>query len=1524
MNARENNIFDFFVNYERWSNNSTFYRLTVPLNMLKTVQGVALAAPSSANNVTVVVPTQELNFNALQPSDSWFGFYEYRQTASNNSLGGAAPIYVSGYYPITRSSIRNNSQEGWALINRDYNSWKYGSNIKNNPWLPGRLGTESVIAEPQRYSYTYSVQLYLHDKRTGIKTQDTKNVRYSEFVNEFPANVTKAKRIGEEIVCTLCFNNGPELDTYIVYDTLNENCLYKLCCPDAEIFIRNSVSNEQSDSSLTPSGFEEKYNPLMRPSTGDFSFYEMPGDGSTPVNEYGLFTTTPCICSIKLNIYKNIKIKDAAEDFRKGVSLSVINNTQYYVRGPLIQQMEMNPTFVDVMPAIKELYAYPSQRIYQGAPSLTQITDNNWRTITPGVEFIGEGHTEKITLGCLYQTITKKQKYSIDKDTTVVNTNDGPLQLLDPNSQTKISIDGDYFVSNWFVGNSSVDIGDWDTPSLDKLKRLGISDGQLTSQFLINPSSIAEDTKFGNTELSLLYDKIPYSTILKDTIEENLKDYCPLCAWYGFKGTTFYKAYFKYFNKQNKEVFEAVWDSERGMSWVNPFTPPKFIYSEFLVSKLPTTNLGKRVPSTNSSNTKYSWFNQQIETRAFVNVRSTPNKAEEFPISVRLTDTLGVINLNGPIISYDDQTGIPMFYPFFRSTLDILGRDKLKRTEENIKIRTYPEIEPPKFITPYKDKSFYLAFNSSPTTFRSSIFNVATKHSYIAQEFKGTVWKLGLTSKTGKWFYSTPLLENIATYQYNMTYSEAIDTGIIPTFTAPVYTPSNVTISATSYKNIWINAPPYDWVKKTLVHNFADEATVMPSPFLGLKFYTPNYFNLREQEIPIFVIKGPSFMMDLESLTLEGDNVVSPIEFNREELQILSGADTQGVVLSGILKFSKSGIVNLRVKGTLKTNRSLTSKVFQELEINFPDFVEIVKYFDKVDEKYFNSNLVPLQLTVDKAPVIAPNELVLADTINNVIGTLWDCIEDINEYTKIYTKKTKFYGWMGPEEQFRLISPYAAAPINDWEDLATVDNQNYPTWELFESPNTNTVEKTWAHHSQSQDQTVQDPSCNQKYCLDWRWYSRKKKNSKTAIVTWANTKLGKEYAKRWNYEPCENSNSVLNCNKSTWKISTTDVDSFPPTCMVRSRCAPVDVKMLYSTDKIIVGYQTEINILDTDYAGTLLGRTSIADENFAFKNIVSIAHSSTGKLFVLDGALTKVVVFSINQDSFQLERLDSWGTYGIGEDPREMNNPHAIFVDDQEFVWIADTNNFKIKKFNIFGKHISTISSQMLLDTPPIGMDVDSKNNLHVLTKTRVLVFNLVSEKYLYQYSLRSEIGPANNISASFNREMFYITGVNGIAKYYRTGKFCYFPSIEEPCGTQSYLKGYVGITQDKYRNVYVCTMDKLLKIPDLQHPLLNRAYINEDLYWDKEQLLIHKEEFVQDWVYLKSFHRLWDNVELLRNSLFYSQKGCETYTPPVYTKEELILGQNEILTNSVINRLSKQIWENILSLARFFKYRCE
>ena len=94
--------------------------------------------------------------------------------------------------------------------------------------------------------------------------------------------------------------------------------------------------------------------------------------------------------------------------------------------------------------------------------------------------------------------------------------------------------------------------------------------------------------------------------------------------------------------------------------------------------------------------------------------------------------------------------------------------------------------------------------------------------------------------------------------------------------------------------------------------------------------------------------------------------------------------------------------------------------------------------------------------------------------------------------------------------------------------------------------------------------------------------------------------------------------------------------------------------------------------------------------------------------------------------------------------------------------------------------------------------------------------------------------------------------------------------------------------------------------------------------YWSRSDLKINKDEFVQDWVYNRAFHRMWDNIELFRSCIKYRyDDSCKSYTAPLYTKDQIFIAQNEIVTSAVINRCLKYLWLNLETLYKYFNNTC-
>lgn len=903
---------------------------------------------------------------------------------------------------------------------------------------------------------------------------------------------------------------------------------------------------------------------------------------------------------------------------------------------------------------------------------------------------------------------------------------------------------------------------------------------------------------------------------------------------------------------------------------------------------------------------------------ATVKVSSEIGKYPIYPISLWATNSY--ITTAGPIITYRDLDGKVGYYPFFTSSLSADGITNVSSLRKSsIRVLPYPERNDVVITElPFIQSDFHLPFNYNSSTFTANTDVKNILGDALYEEFAGTKWELKGASKSGDWYTQTPFLSGVFAYRFKLMYEkDTASVGLIPFKASAIY-PTSVTLGLTSFRNCIMSlptrpgqTPPTDWKYKLVPATNSLSATIKPIPFD--RIFTPNYYNLKGQPVTFAIISSPEPPYVIDQLTLRSPN--SP-----DVLVLTSEAP------SGSMVFDILGVVDLSATAILKnaiTNTTIDASLI------YQDMIEVVKnYDDAAEQRYFYTLTTPLKLTYVSQPKLSPNEWAIADNVNSIIEKIYVTIEELIDRSRAYNQKNKWYGYLEPAEKVSVAKIpdqyewYEAPRV--WIDLDCASGEvtdETASWEAFASSTTE-LSSTWEWQDCGTRIKI-DPSCFQKFCVQWTWNQRSKGTSQVDI-TWKDTKFKNAFQKKWRWEKCTIDAVDINCERTKWNISTIEPEMFPfPYYGLTDRCTIVDAEVSSLTDQIVLAHRTELHLIDKDYYCNHRARTGMADDLFSFQNIIGVATTKQGKAVVLDSVLPRVSVYTIDKNNFT--QFSNWGSYGLRATPQGLNNPLDIHVDEYDSVWIADTGNACIKKFTLIGKPLLTISYDTFEEYPPISVCVDSQNYVHCLTLKNIQVFNSAGE-FAYEYSFDEGIdGVVSKINTSYNKEIIYVTYQYGIAKYFRTGTFFGYVLKDIVTKDGFYFDGYNSVSQDKFRNVYTTAGDKILQVADLQQIVDLKAKIPSDLYWGLQELLIHKEEYIQPWVYLKAFHRLWDNIELLRNSIFYvSGNYCKSFKPPTYNKTDLIIGQNEIVTNAVINRLSEQLWTNLQSIIDYFDPNCE
>jgi hypothetical protein len=163
-----------------------------------------------------------------------------------------------------------------------------------------------------------------------------------------------------------------------------------------------------------------------------------------------------------------------------------------------------------------------------------------------------------------------------------------------------------------------------------------------------------------------------------------------------------------------------------------------------------------------------------------------------------------------------------------------------------------------------------------------------------------------------------------------------------------------------------------------------------------------------------------------------------------------------------------------------------------------------------------------------------------------------------------------------------------------------------------------------------------------------------------------------------------------------------------------------------------------------------------------------------------------------------------------------------------------------------------------------------------------------------------------------------YLACESQVIKFFRNGVF-YGTIVNE----KENISNITSVYQDEYRNLLITTNDKILKFPDKMTILKLKGALPEK-FWSLEDLYIHKDEYIQNWVYTKAFQRLWDNIEMFRNNIIYTDGFCKGYKGPKHSKNKMLIGQNELVTSTVVNRVFDYLWENLQSVSEYFDPNCQ
>lgn len=349
-------------------------------------------------------------------------------------------------------------------------------------------------------------------------------------------------------------------------------------------------------------------------------------------------------------------------------------------------------------------------------------------------------------------------------------------------------------------------------------------------------------------------------------------------------------------------------------------------------------------------------------------------------------------------------------------------------------------------------------------------------------------------------------------------------------------------------------------------------------------------------------------------------------------------------------------------------------------------------------------------------------------------------------------------------------------------------------------------------------------------------------------------------------------------------------------------------------NKLYVINRETILVLDNSVSGNTLGETDIFEVNDYFVDLTAIDVDSANRIFVLDKTRNLIASMEFNSLSSIFIPLNSWGGLGGPTSKYKFHSPTDMIIDKiDDSIWVVDNQNYAIKHYTNTGNWLNTIF--MSASSEPISIGIDLNNYLHVLTNNNIVKKYTKDGTYYSEYSY-NRIGEPKKIIAT-DTGFIYICFNNGIQRYLDTGTYS---------GIFDNVYGVIDYRSISYnsntKNLYVSNIFNILKYVDFPKIIeVKQSYTS----WPLSSIYIKPDEYVQDWVYNKSFSRLWESLEIFRRSL-KGRIGYETETimitaPYISARERLWTWEANQNSNNCITWdyldciINTYTWEQIQNL---------
>ena len=196
--------------------------------------------------------------------------------------------------------------------------------------------------------------------------------------------------------------------------------------------------------------------------------------------------------------------------------------------------------------------------------------------------------------------------------------------------------------------------------------------------------------------------------------------------------------------------------------------------------------------------------------------------------------------------------------------------------------------------------------------------------------------------------------------------------------------------------------------------------------------------------------------------------------------------------------------------------------------------------------------------------------------------------------------------------------------------------------------------------------------------------------------------------------------------------------------------------------------------------------------NGQFAGPSDLAVDSQGNIWVVDSQNDRVQKFNAKG-----EYLSQFGKHGTGSG--QFNTPQGIGIDSQGNVWVADTENDRVQKFNSKGEYLSQFGSGQLNEPSDVAIDLQGNPLVAEYGNGSILKFNS-SGKFI---RILAEGGPRLTVDPEGN---IWFPNADRVVRLDRSGNHLATIAVGE-------LENAVSVAIDPARDVWVLENDRIVQL---------------------------------------------------------------------------------------------------------------